>query len=316
MIRRACLLALVVMAIAVSIASADDPSTLAAYQRAVEQSTALIDRAATEQNSAQRQSLIDQAIVQLGAISQVQASSGERWSVNNEQLLADLNAAKSDTQPSDRLQNIAARLRTLRAALITPPVAANESDRAKLRDILNQPPFKTGAASNALNDLLNQISDWLDRFLNSTSSGIVGLRDGITVLGFIFVAIVLFFFLRTWMSNWVAETQLPASVEGAALTSGTALVQAQRLASRGDYRTAVRQLYLASLLLLDERGVLRYDRTLTNREYLNAVKNEPKTRSALEPIVDTFDRTWYGFGTVDQAEFEKYQRQVESLKEL
>jgi hypothetical protein len=62
--------------------------------------------------------------------------------------------------------------------------------------------------------------------------------------------------------------------------------------------------------------VLRYDRTLTNREYLNAVKNEPKTRSALEPIVDTFDRTWYGFGTVDQAEFEKYQRQVESLKEL
>ncbi len=316
MIRRACLLALVVMAIAVSIASADDPSTLAAYQRAVEQSTGLIDRAATEQNSAQRQSLIDQAIVQLGAISQVQASSGERWSVNNEQLLADLNAAKSDTQPSDRLQNIAARLRTLRAALITPPVAANESDRAKLRDILNQPPFKTGAASNALNDLLNQISDWLDRFLNSTSSGIVGLRDGITVLGFIFVAIVLFFFLRTWMSNWVAETQLPASLEGAALTSGNALVQAQRLASQGDYRTAVRQLYLASLLLLDERGVLRYDRTLTNREFLNVVKNEPKTRSALEPIVDTFDRTWYGFGTVDQAEFEKYQKQVESLKEL
>jgi len=316
MIRRACLLALVIIANAVSSASADDPSTLAAYQRAIEQATALIDRAATEQTAAQRQALIDQAITQLGATRQVQASSGERWSINNDPLIAELNAAKSDTQPSSRLQNIATRLRTLRGALITPPVAANESDRAKLRDILNQPPFKTGNNANAFSDLLNQISDWLNRFLNSTASGIVGVRDIVTVLGFIFVVVVLFFFLRTLMSNWVAETQLPNSIEGAALTSSTALIQAQRLASQGDYRTAVRQLYLASLLLLDERGVLRYDRTLTNREYLSAVKNEPKTQSALEPIIDTFDRTWYGFGAVDQAEFEKYRHQVESLKEL
>lgn len=316
MIRRACVLALVVMAIAVRVASADDPTALAVYQRAVEQATTLIDRAITKQNVTQRQALIDQAIAQLGAIHDVQVSPGEQWSVNNDALIADMNAAKSGTQSSSQLQNISTRLKTLRAALITPPTAANESDRAKLRDILNQPPFKSGVASNALNDWLNQILEWIDQFLNSTASGIASVRDVVTILGFVIVVVVLFFFLRTWLSNWVAETQLPKSVQGAALTSSNALAQAQRLASQGDYRTAIRQLYLASLLMLDERGVLRYDRTLTNREYLNAVKNEPKTQSALQPIVDRFDRTWYGFESVDQKEFEQYQKQVDSLKEL
>lgn len=316
MMRRAIFLAIVVMTLAVRAASADAPPTLAAYQRAVEQAAALIDRAAAEPAATPRSALIDQAIAQLSAIHEAAASADERWSVNNDVLLAEMNAAKSDTQPSDRLKSIATQLQTLRAALSTPPVAASAADRAKLRDILEQPPFAKNNNANALNDWFNQISDWLDRFLNSTSLGIASARDVLAALGFVFVAIVLFFLVRTFASNWVAETQLPAAGAGAALTSSNTFAQAQRLASQGDYRTAVRQLYLASLLLLDERGVLRYDRTLTNREYLDAVKSEPKTQSAFEPLVDTFDRTWYGFAAVDQKEFEAYQKQVDKLKEL
>jgi hypothetical protein len=43
--------------------------------------------------------------------------------------------------------------------------------------------------------------------------------------------------------------------------------------SEGDYRTAVRYLYLSLLLLLEEHGLLRYDRPLTDREYLQASRS-------------------------------------------
>src|SRR5262249_5283931 len=43
-----------------------------------------------------------------------------------------------------------------------------------------------------------------------------------------------------------------------------------------DYRSAIRYLYLSSLLLLDERGVIHYDRTLTNREHLRQVVDKPE----------------------------------------
>ena len=312
MIRRACVWVLIAFILSVSVALADEPTTLAAYEHAVEQALALVERAATEQNSAQRQSWVDQATSQLSAIHTVQAVSGEQWSINNDSLLADLKAAAT----TEQLQNVAARLRSLQAALVIPPDAAKESDRAKLRDILNQPPFQTVGLDNPLNRLFNQIFEWLDQLFSNTARGVFSARDVIAIVGFIFVVGVLIFFLRTLVSNWVAESQLPASPPGVDLNSGTALAQAQQLANQGDYRTAIRQLYLATLLLLDERGMLRYDRTLTNREYLNAVKDEPKVVSTLEPIVDTFDRTWYGFESVDPEDFETYRKQVETLKEL
>jgi hypothetical protein len=94
------------------------------------------------------------------------------------------------------------------------------------------------------------------------------------------------------------------------------LSEARQFANAGNYRDAVRELYLATLLMLDERGLLRYDRSLTNREYLDAIAGEPAVRAALEPIVNTFDRTWYGFQAMGQEEFERYRRQVEGVREL
>lgn len=57
----------------------------------------------------------------------------------------------------------------------------------------------------------------------------------------------------------------------------------------------MRYLYLAALLRLDERGQLRYNRALTNREYLDRVQDNPHLQAALPPIVETFDRVWYGY---------------------
>jgi hypothetical protein len=83
-----------------------------------------------------------------------------------------------------------------------------------------------------------------------------------------------------------------------------------------DYRAAVRYLYLSSLLLLDERGLIRYDRTLTNREHLQQIADKPQLLELLHPVVGTFDRVWYGFAPLDERLYEEYRHNVERLREL
>lgn len=83
-----------------------------------------------------------------------------------------------------------------------------------------------------------------------------------------------------------------------------------------DYRAAVRYLYLSSLLLLDERGLIRYDRTLTNREHLQQIVDKPQLLELLHPVVGTFDRVWYGFAPLDERLYEEYRHNVQRLREL
>jgi hypothetical protein len=87
------------------------------------------------------------------------------------------------------------------------------------------------------------------------------------------------------------------------------------MAIAGDYRVAVRLLYLSTLLLLEERKLLCYDRTLTNREYLGQVADNPSLGEALRPVVDTFDEVWYGQVEPDAGGYEAYARQVDRVRE-
>ena len=91
--------------------------------------------------------------------------------------------------------------------------------------------------------------------------------------------------------------------------------RAQTLSNQGDYRNAVRYLYLSSLLVLDERGLLRYDRSRTNREYLRSVSSRPELSKPLGDVIDVFDRVWYGFDSVNEEDFESYVKHVDELRE-
>jgi hypothetical protein len=84
---------------------------------------------------------------------------------------------------------------------------------------------------------------------------------------------------------------------------------------QGDYRNAIRYLYLSYLLVLDEQGVMRYDRSRTNREYLRSVSSRPELAKPLRDVIDVFDRVWYGFETVDETTYKSYVAHVEELRE-
>jgi hypothetical protein len=116
----------------------------------------------------------------------------------------------------------------------------------------------------------------------------------------------------------VRQRSLPAGANDEAdpETSVEARERAGASQQAQDYREAIRYLYLGTLLLLDERGLIHYDKTLTNREHLRQVADKPIITDALRPVVNTFERVWYGFAPVNETLYNEFQQDVDKLQNL
>lgn len=261
---------------------------------------------------------LEQVATRLIETSAVQMSDAATVPVNNQWLREALAATEPD------LESIDQQLGALIEALAQPDPAAPADARQRLEEILNRPPFaETG--SSAENGLVARFFDWLGRVLVRLFNPIsVGPTTGsaitwfFAVVGGVLVIGVLVYLLRGMLFSLTPEAQDATAEEDpeANLTANTALHQASTLAQEGDYRTAVRYLYLSSLLWLDEHGMLRYDRALTNREYLERLRDNAELRARLTPIIDTFDQVWYGHLPLDDESFAAYRQQVDGLRRI
>jgi hypothetical protein len=186
-----------------------------------------------------------------------------------------------------------------------------------LREILSRPEFQWQEAGP---DPIAEFLNWLWNKLLE----LLGKRDGpieinlspLYFLAVIALTVVLYLVLRTVFRDFLNEVRVADENTGEELlTAEAAFTKAQNLSRGGDYRTAVRFLYLSSLLLLDERGLLRYDRSKTNREYLRSVSSSPELQQPLSEVIEVFDDVWYGYHQVDEEKFKHYSDRVEELKE-
>ena len=82
------------------------------------------------------------------------------------------------------------------------------------------------------------------------------------------------------------------------------LGQAEELWQQGNQREAIRVLHRACLMLLDMRGVLRFDETRANGEVLRELRRQQgRLHDTLRPIMRSFDRSWYGYLSLSNEEF-------------
>ena len=95
------------------------------------------------------------------------------------------------------------------------------------------------------------------------------------------------------------------------------LALAEQQAKTGDYRRAFRLVYLASLVTLDTDGVLRFDRSKTNWEYLRALRASGRgdVYTALTPLTREFDQVWYGLAPTDSSQYAWALAQYRALKD-
>lgn len=246
----------------------------------------------------------------------VQAHDGTLLPVDNQWL------ADALEPPDPDLPMIAARLGALLDALTIPEHNVPTGDpQQQLDSILNHPPF----AANAQQSFVTQFLDWLSRmfdrmFQNVGGGPVSGVSANLiswlmVVVSFLLIIGTIVYLFSDIRRTLTRDAQLAAADNpDASLTANDALQQATTLAHGGDYRTAMRYLYLSSLLWLDERALLRYDPALTNREYLASLAHHPELHAHLMPIVETFDHVWYGSVPLDADSFARYRQDVDMLR--
>jgi hypothetical protein len=249
------------------------------------------------------------------AITLVETTDGASLAVDPSLWVAEL---RRDPPDLPRLEGL---LTTLLAAQDHwPPPQFPTFPEAELAAILARPEFQDATQEPSaflrwFNEQLERLAAWLARWVPSPYWG--GAFELVTTaVALVLLAALLFYALRGILGDFAAEVALPDEDETSSepLTADSALRRAQLVYSGGDYRTAVRYLYLSALLRLEERGLLRYDRTLTNREVLRRVAQEPALAAVLSDVVEVFDRVWYGYHPLDEPSFQRYAATVEDLK--
>ena len=138
---------------------------------------------------------------------------------------------------------------------------------------------------------------------------------GIIVVGSLLLVLLLSYWLRGFLGGILTDSApraRSAGSEGPA-TAAEAREQATAQAQRGAYRQAVRTLFLSALLHLRENGLLQQVENRTNREVLASLPPHSPARPHLEPVVETFDRVWYGIREPDEQTFNAYREEVNAL---
>jgi hypothetical protein len=77
---------------------------------------------------------------------------------------------------------------------------------------------------------------------------------------------------------------------------------ADRFARNGEWRLALRAAFLELLVLLQERGAIRYERQRTNGEYVETLASGPAGRP-FALFVRAFDEAWYGNRPFEEAAY-------------
>jgi hypothetical protein len=248
----------------------------------------------------------------------IRLATGEVVPFDNDYMLAILDAEKPD------LDHIKELLQELQAAHQQYPRQVFTTDDLKpLASILARPEFQWQEArpnpvATWLEKQWQRLLQWLGRLFGgrtiALSTGTWSFPAALTTL---MLVLVLLYISRNLIRDFVSDASLDRDGSGSdeALTSERAFQRAMDLSRGGDYRSAVRYLYLSSLLMLDERNLLQYDRSKTNREYLRSISGSPELAKPLGEVIEVFDDVWYGHHLLDEDSFKHYSDRVEALKE-
>lgn len=286
------------------------------YWNLVRSTRQAISKMETKPEAEIRQEL-DALAAQWEQVTVVELSDHSTIQVDSSYLAAEL---RHDPPELKRLENEFDTL--LHAHEEYPQKVFTLKDVAPLKEILARPEFQWQQAQPLqMPDWLTKLYDRLiairDRIILRVATLIYEERTLLKIAAALLFLLSLFFISRGLSRSLVREAQLADEGDGndELLTSKGAFKRAETLSMQGDYRNAIRYLYLSSLLVLDEQGLMRYDRSRTNREYLRSVSSKPELAKPLRAVIDVFDRVWYGFEGVDEQTYQSYVERVDELRE-
>jgi uncharacterized protein DUF4129 len=211
------------------------------------------------------------------------------------------------------LNEITDRLSALQERVRQSQLVANSDDKsAQLNSILARPEYRSDEEkASSINRLIKRMRDAILRFLeslalrsgaapNAPSLGLLSISRVVLVFILLAAAIIGAIKLLNHLHlNRGAKAskdlrQVLGEEIDADLTASDLMAKANELAVEGDFRTAIRRVYIALLLELEMRGKLPLHPAKTNRDYLNDMRSQPEVFMTFSTMTGAFERTWYG----------------------
>ncbi|MHC0037601.1 DUF4129 domain-containing protein [Pseudoneobacillus sp. C159] len=174
---------------------------------------------------------------------------------------------------------------------------------------------------HTLADLLERLQAWINRHLAKLLPE-QNFRDDVSEwisYGMVGAGIfVVLFLLILFSSRVVREKRFYAKPVGTEqeleLSTKSHLNEAEQHYAAGDSRTALRHLFLAYLLYLDEKQWIVARAWKTNGEYIEELEILQRDRAAeFRKLAHTFEATWYGGRQVTAESYLDYRNQVLEL---
>jgi hypothetical protein len=264
---------------------------------------------------------------------------GQAVPVNNAWLHALIDSAHNladGQERSDKLDEASGRLRALRNDLdriLSQPGADSAAAREKLREIRSRPEFlKKGddpltafikKIRKEVMDFLTKVYTKLIELLFGNNSGASWVYRGIVIAGLLGALYLAFRMLRRIKrapkKRQKKRTVLGEEIEAGA-TSNDLADAALEAAKAGDFRGAVRKLYISLLYELSERNLIELEPNATNREYLAKVSRFQPLVAPMRYLTDRFDYFWYGMFPSSAEDFSvfhaRYNEAMESVRTL
>ena len=268
---------------------------------------------------------------------------GESVTVNNgwlHTLLETSRTASDSEQRYEKLQEASGRLKALREHLehvqaqSKAPEGADNA-REKLREIRSRSEFMTKGEdpiTKFIKKVRTEVLEFLERIYNAVTNALFGGNSGtswvfrVLIMAGVVGAVVLAIRVIRRRRGTPKKREKKRTVLGEEIDAGTSssdLAEAALAAAKaGDFRTAVRKLYISLLYELSERNLIELEPNTTNHEYLAKVSRFQPLVAPMRFLTDRFDYFWYGmfpstaedFSTF-QARYNEAMDRVRNLKE-
>ncbi|HNB72208.1 MAG TPA: DUF4129 domain-containing protein [Acidobacteriota bacterium] len=250
---------------------------------------------------------------------------GQSITVDNSRLYDLLEKQQSAQTPADSEQALALlneEMAELRTRMFEPDNSASAGRgqvTEKMQEILSRRDFSVKQGDT----WRDRFQRWLGEFLldllrmlwPSFKTGGMTMLDlaKMVVIALVVVAVAWItrvLILRFWKRDPAEKKGGKRVILGEEIDESTTaeelLTAGMDLARTGEYRQAIRKVYVALLYDMDERQVIHIEPGLTNREYLNRVRSQVRIYSPMHEMTNRFDEFWYGQFVATKEDFQKF----------
>lgn len=234
----------------------------------------------------------------------------------------DQGAEQATVTPAQRAEVVD----VIRAAeALTAPSPQTQDPKATAETALRRAGFKDPGrtttknwAARGMDKVWDSIRKWLDGLDDKHYQGprastpflgfltpVIWFVLGAAVLGFLAWALVTFAGMKARKAKHAGGLMDDDEPER---TADEWLTKADELERQGEFRLAVRCLYVATLIRLDEGNVARFRRWETNWEHLQRIESSQRKPAgySIRPATEKFDVVWYGHQVDGKADLDLF----------